>query len=169
MRMRACLSIAAAIVLAVCAQAPRPLSDEVIDALARDVSAELRCPVCQGLSIQDSPVELAQQMRGVVREQLAEGRSPEEVKAYFVERYGEWVLMRPPARGFNLAVYVLPGLALVGGVLLVVVLTRRWAGRGPGESTASGPPDDEPELAPWEPRPAAPSSRRQRRDTAHER
>jgi cytochrome c-type biogenesis protein CcmH len=79
-----------------------------LDRQVKEVSSQLRCVVCQGLSIQDSPSTLAQEMRSLVREQLEAGQSPEQVKAYFVERYGEWVLLRPKASGVNLLVYLLP-------------------------------------------------------------
>jgi len=91
------------------------------------VAAELRCPVCQGLSIQDSPSELALQMRGVVRDQLAAGRTPDEVKRYFVEKYGEWILLEPQAQGFNILVYVLPIAAVLGGIAFVAMAVRRWS------------------------------------------
>jgi cytochrome c-type biogenesis protein CcmH len=94
----------------------------------RAVASELRCPVCQGESIQDSPAALAQEMKAIVREQLAAGRTPEEVKAYFVEKYGEWILLRPRARGWNMIVYVLPLLALFVGALVIARATRRWSG-----------------------------------------
>ncbi|MGH7256720.1 MAG: cytochrome c-type biogenesis protein, partial [Nitrospirales bacterium] len=58
---------------------------------ARIIASDLRCPVCQNLSVADSPSELARQMRDLIREQLREGKSPEEIKAYFVSKYGEWV------------------------------------------------------------------------------
>ena len=104
--------------------------DPALEARVRAVASELRCPVCQGLSIQDSPSELAQEMKAVVREQLAQGRTPEQVKRYFIDRYGEWILLQPRARGFNLAIYVLPLLALAGGLALLALLVRRWtAGR----------------------------------------
>jgi cytochrome c-type biogenesis protein CcmH len=91
------------------------------------VAAELRCPVCQGLSIQDSPSELALQMRSVVRDQLAAGRTPDEVKRYFVEKYGEWILLEPQAQGFNILVYVLPIAAVLGGIAIVATAVRRWS------------------------------------------
>lgn len=101
-------------------------SDSALDASTRELAGQLRCPVCQGLSIQDSPSELAQQMRDLVRQQLQDGQSPDQVKQYFVARYGQWILMAPPASGFNWLVYALPAIALIGGVVLVIVLVRRW-------------------------------------------
>lgn len=93
----------------------------------RELASELRCPVCQGESIQDSPAALAQEMKAIVREQLAAGRTPDEVKAYFVEKYGEWILLRPKAQGWNVMVYLLPLVALLGGAVVVARATRRWS------------------------------------------
>lgn len=98
--------------------------------LERDVralSSQLRCVVCQGLSLQDSPSELAQEMRGIVREQLETGKSQEEVKDYFVSKYGEWVLMQPKREGFNLTVYILPVVMLFGGAGFVFFKARQWS------------------------------------------
>ena len=92
----------------------------------RRIAAELRCPVCQNLSTADSPSELAQQMRGVIRGQLKEGKSPEQIKAYFVSKYGEWILLAPTPKGFSLLLWVLPFVAVVGGIVLVIFVARHW-------------------------------------------
>ena len=105
-------------------------SDSVLEARVRQVASELRCPVCQGESIQDSPAALSQEMKAIVREQLAAGRTPDEVKAYFVDKYGEWILLRPKARGWNVMVYLLPLLALLGGAAVIARATRRWSATG---------------------------------------
>lgn len=116
-----------------------PASDSTLDAAVRAVASELRCPVCQGESIQDSPSGLAQEMRAVVREQLAAGRTPDEVKRYFADKYGEWILLRPRARGWNVLVYVLPLVALLLGAGIVMRATRRWATpRSDGSVNAPG-------------------------------
>jgi len=99
---------------------------------ARRIAAELRCPVCQNLSVADSPSEMAQQMRALIREQLKEGKSPQEIKAYFTSKYGEWILLSPTSAGFNLLVWILPFIALTGGILLVVLVARRWVQRKSG-------------------------------------
>ena len=101
-------------------------ADSVLEARTSAVASKLRCPVCQGLSIQESPSELSQQMRAVVRDQLAAGRSPAEVEAYFVSKYGEWILLTPAPKGINLLVYALPVLLVLGGLLGVVLAVRRW-------------------------------------------
>lgn len=106
-------------------------TDSVLEARVRAVAAELRCPVCQGESILDSPAELAQQMKAVVRDQLREGRTPDEIKAYFVGRYGEWILLRPAMKGLNIALYVFPVLLVIGGLALVAMLVRRWTSPPP--------------------------------------
>ncbi|HEX7090203.1 MAG TPA: cytochrome c-type biogenesis protein [Longimicrobiales bacterium] len=117
------------------AQAPGAAADSALEAATRELASQIRCVVCQGLSIQDSPADLAKEMKQIIREQLAAGRTPEEVKAYFVARYGEWILLDPPARGLNLAVYVLPVLSLLGGAVVIVVLVRRWT-RTPEDASA---------------------------------
>lgn len=94
------------------------------------VTVQLRCVVCQNLSVADSPSDMARQMRDLVRERLAAGDTPEQVKAYFVERYGEWVLLSPPTRGFALLAWALPLGMLGGGILLALVVLRRWTVRG---------------------------------------
>lgn len=96
----------------------------------RDLAAELRCPVCQGLSLQDSPSELSQEMKDVIRTQLAQGRTKDEVRAYFVSKYGEWILMEPRPEGFNLAVYILPVGGLLAGAAFVFLTARKWVRQG---------------------------------------
>lgn len=124
------------------------LPDSVVEARTRAIASQLRCVVCQGLSVEDSPSELAQEMKNLVREQVRAGKSADEIKAYFVGRYGEFVLLRPEPRGFNLLVYVLPFLALLAGGIILVRAVRGWT-RAPavGEPAAS----DETEHRPHEP------------------
>ena len=111
--------------------AGRPIDEATVQAIA----AQLRCVVCQNLSVADSPSETAQQMRGIIRERLAGGDTPEQVMAYFVDRYGIWILLAPPREGFTLLVWVLPAVALLAGLAGVALLLRRWS-RRPGEAAA---------------------------------
>jgi cytochrome c-type biogenesis protein CcmH len=113
------------------ASAQRPRTDAELDSLTRSVASQLRCPVCQGESILDSPASLAQEMRTLVRTQLAQGKSPDEVRAYFVSKYGEWILLAPPASGFTLLVYALPLAALLVGAAVVFFAVRRWTAPPP--------------------------------------
>ena len=81
------------------------------------IGKQLRCPVCQGMPIAESPAEMAQTMMARVRELHAEGKTQDEIIAYFVERYGEWVLLKPKTQGINWLVWLLPPFALLFGVL----------------------------------------------------
>lgn len=108
------------------ARGQTPLDSAALEARVREISATLRCPVCLNLSIADSPSELARDMRDVVREHLKRGESEEQIKAFFEARYGEWVDMKPKAHGFNLLVWLLPGVVVLAGGGLIVLLVRRW-------------------------------------------
>ena len=71
-------------------------------------------------------------MRAIIRERLAAGESPDAVQAYFVQRYGEWILLSPPRRGFNLLVWLLPLVAVAAGLAIVAILIARWTRRPRG-------------------------------------
>lgn len=124
----------AAIAAAVPALAQHPARHEGDEAVY-EVAARLRCVVCQNLSVADSPSEMAGQMRDVIRERLAAGETPEQVVAYFVDKYGEWILLEPRRRGFTLLVWVLPPVAVAVGLAIVAVLLRRWT-RAPARRAA---------------------------------
>jgi cytochrome c-type biogenesis protein CcmH len=114
-----------------------PVAEDQVNTLA----SQLRCVVCQNLSVADSPSEMARQMRELIRERLAAGDTPEQVKAYFVQRYGEWVLLSPPAHGLNLVLWIAPFGAVVVGLGVVAALVRR-SRAAPGRGTlADSPPD----------------------------
>jgi cytochrome c-type biogenesis protein CcmH len=115
-----------------------PLEDPALEARASAIAAQLRCGVCQGLSIQDSPSPLAQDMKDLIRTQVAAGSTDEEIREYFISKYGEYVLLEPNPRGFNLVVYVLPFLGLLLGIGLVALMVRRWT--VPGEEPAAEAP-----------------------------
>ncbi len=94
------------------------------------LAAELRCPVCQNLSVADSPSEMATQMRELIHEKLKNGESPEQIRTYFVSRYGEWVLLAPTRQGFNWVAWLLPFVAILGGGGIIVLTIRRSIRRG---------------------------------------
>ena len=100
-----------------------------IDEQTQSIAKELRCVVCQNLSVADSPSEMAQQMRGVVREQLQAGKTPQEIKDFFVSKYGDWVLLAPKTQGFSLLIWLLPFVVLVLGIALALWLVRRWSAK----------------------------------------
>lgn len=118
------------------AGAAAPVSEDAV----HDVAAQLRCVVCQSLSVADSPSETAHQMKAIIRERLGAGESPEQVKAYFVEKYGTWILLSPPRQGFTLLVWVVPFAGLGLGLVLVLVLVRRWS-RHPAPAPEAPRPD----------------------------
>ncbi|MGZ3464933.1 MAG: cytochrome c-type biogenesis protein, partial [Gemmatimonadaceae bacterium] len=84
------------------------VADSALEAQTTAVASTLRCPVCQGESIQDSPSDLAGQMRAVVRDRLRAGESPDQVRAYFASKYGEWILLEPTMKGLNILLYAIP-------------------------------------------------------------
>ena len=108
---------------------------------AQSIDKSLICPVCPGETIDQSQVQLAQQMRVLVREQLAEGWSRQRILDYFVDSYGEDVLAEPPKSGFNLIAWFVPIVAIAAALLLlavVIVAMRRSASAlpapaGPGD------------------------------------
>jgi len=119
--------VAGAIALAAPAEGAegRPVSEAEVTTVA----AQLRCVVCQSLSVADSPSEMAAQMRALVRERLAMGESPDQVVAYFADKYGDWILLAPPRRGFTLLVWLVPPLAVLLGLAIAVQRVRGWARR----------------------------------------
>jgi cytochrome c-type biogenesis protein CcmH len=104
------------------AGAAPPPSDE---AVAR-IASQLRCVVCQNLSVADSPSEMARQMREVIRERLARGESDEQILRYFEQRYGPWVRLSPT----SWLVWVLPFAGLFAGLGVVLLIALRWSRRG---------------------------------------
>ncbi len=70
---------------------------------------------------------MAQQMRAVVREQLQAGKTPEQIKEFFVSKYGEWVLLKPKTTGFSALLWILPYVALILGVIAALWFVRRWS------------------------------------------
>ncbi len=110
--------------------------DPQLEAQVRKVAANLRCPTCRALSVLDSPSEMALEMRDLIREQLRAGKTPEEVTAYFVDRYGEWILLKPTAEGFNWTVWLLPVLMIAGGLVFVFLTARRWVAQGQARAQA---------------------------------
>lgn len=91
--------------------------EKTLDDEVNEISNSLLCPVCQGQSVAESNSNLANDMRQVIRKKLQEGQSREEIMAYFIDTYGETILGAPPAKGVNWFLWILPGLAIVFGLL----------------------------------------------------
>jgi len=133
-----------AYVLARGPSAPASMQDRI-----RAVASTLRCPACQDLSVADSPSRLAQELRAEIGQQLRAGRTPDQVRRFYVDRYGEWVLLSPPRAGINLVAWLAPGLLLLGGLVVAGVAIRRWtidrSGALPSAASRASP---QAELAP---------------------
>jgi cytochrome c-type biogenesis protein CcmH len=139
--MRAILTALLFLVISLtCAQAVEPdeiLADPALESRARELSAGFRCLVCQNQSIDDSDAPLARDLRLLIRERLKSGDSDDEVKAFVVSRYGDFVLLKPPFDSRTLLLWITPFLLLLAGALF---LARR---RAPASS--GGPPLSEDE------------------------
>jgi cytochrome c-type biogenesis protein CcmH len=98
---------------------------DAVDSRVFAIGAKLRCPVCQSETILDSHSSSAKEMLRIVREQIEAGRGEAEIVGYFHDRYGDYVLMQPPARGANHVLWVLPLLILLAGGGWLA----RWLGR----------------------------------------
>ncbi|MFT3842787.1 MAG: cytochrome c-type biogenesis protein CcmH [Myxococcaceae bacterium] len=99
---------------------------------------QIRCTVCQGVSIADSPASTARAMLDKVREMVAAGMTDAQIFQYFEDRYGEFALEKPKTEGTTLGLWVLPVLLLLGGLLLVWMQVKK-----PAPAAASAPPEAE--------------------------
>jgi cytochrome c-type biogenesis protein CcmH len=107
---------------------------------ARAIARELQCPVCQGLSVADSPSELAKQMRQTIRAKLEAGETRDAITRYFAERYGEGILLAPPREGFTGLVWVVPYVGVIAAVAFLVVKVRRASVEAAPEDRPISPP-----------------------------
>jgi cytochrome c-type biogenesis protein CcmH len=125
------LAVLVLLLLAAPAHAVLPheqLADPTLEARAREISRELRCQVCQNQSIDDSNAPLAADLRRLVRERLTAGDSDAQVFTYLTQRYGDYVLLKPPVRSDTLLLWFGPALALlIAGAAIVVAMRRRRA------------------------------------------
>ncbi|WP_128516759.1 cytochrome c-type biogenesis protein [Tabrizicola thermarum] len=101
------------------------LADPGLEARARAISRDIRCPVCQGETIDDSNAPIARDLRIIIRERLVAGDSDQAVIDYVVARYGEGVLFNPPAEGANLILWLAGPVLLVAGIGVAMAAARR--------------------------------------------
>jgi cytochrome c-type biogenesis protein CcmH len=115
------LALLAVLALAgrVSAQQQTPLPGVVTDDQVNAVAEELYCPVCENISLDVCSTQACIQWRDLIRKQLSEGMTKQQIKDYFAKQYGDRVLGAPPPVGLNLLAYILPPAFLLGGVLLV--------------------------------------------------
>lgn len=97
----------------------KPLQGQALVQQTNEIAARLRCPVCQGLSVADSPSEMAVNMKTEVRDMLARGYTREQIESHFVHSYGEFVLLEPRFAGVTSLVWILPVVALLAGAFVV--------------------------------------------------
>ena len=109
------------------AEAPDAAADPALEARLLEITGELRCLVCQNQTIADSHADLAVDLRNQVREMLRRGDSREQIIAYMTARYGDFVLYRPPLKQTTWLLWFGPGLLLIGGLAILVVVLRRRA------------------------------------------
>jgi cytochrome c-type biogenesis protein CcmH len=105
--------------------------DPVVEARLKALAEELRCLVCQNQTIADSSAPLALDLRNQIRTQIAQGRSDDQIRAYMVERYGDFVLYKPPFKATTALLWLAPAIFIVGGVLVFAMVVRRRRAAAP--------------------------------------
>jgi cytochrome c-type biogenesis protein CcmH len=142
------VALAAAVVVAASAlalvavhasDAPRSLSER-----ARTVASTIKCPVCQDLSVADSPSGVARQMRVIIEQDLRRGMTPDAIRQRFVASYGQWILLSPPRNGLSLVAWLGPALAILLGLGVAGSALRRWTS---GDHDAAAAGSAEPDLS----------------------
>jgi cytochrome c-type biogenesis protein CcmH len=111
---------------------PTPSDDEV-NAIAR----QLYCPVCENIPLDVCPTQACAQWREQIRDELAQGWTEDQIKAYFAQQYGARVLATPPAQGLNWLVYIIPPVAFLAGIFILYKAFRSWM--KPQEKSAEAP------------------------------
>jgi len=124
----------------------RPVAGAVLDQRTNETAALLRCPVCQGMSIADSPSEMAVNMKHQVRELIARGYTQEQILRYFERSYGQFVLLKPKFQGVNTLVWILPLIALAVGAFAIFSMMGK-GGSQPVDEPPATTADEDPYLA----------------------
>ncbi len=134
-------------------------ADEALERKAQAIDKMIMCPVCPAETIDQAQVEISFQMRAVIREMLAEGRTRDEVLDYFVDRYGADILAAPPKSGTNLVAWILPIVGVLAGLVGVFLVIRSMTGSQrtaavPATTTTNTnrqtvPPQEDPDMAPY--------------------
>ncbi len=154
--MRLVLAVLAAFLpgLALAVQPDEILKDPALESRARAISSELRCLVCQNQSIDDSDAGLARDLRLLVRERLQAGDNDVQVQDFLVQRYGDFILLKPPFKTGTLLLWLAPLGVLLGGAAALFVIARR---RRSTESVAALSDAEQAQLQALLDRPADPS------------
>jgi len=131
-RERAVILVALIAILGATGWSARPHEATAAERVDR-ITSELRCVTCQGLSVKDSPATSARQMRDLVVQRVAEGRTDDEIRDEFRASYGDWVLLSPPASSWTGLIWLAPIVALAAGLMVALGRMR------PGTSSAAAP------------------------------
>ena len=115
----------------------------LMDQQAKEIAKSLRCAVCQSESVWESNAELARQMRAVIQERLAQGQTPDEIRRYFLSRYGDYILLKPQKSGWNWILWAGPFVLLLGGGILLYRTVSRWVKQTASTEPTAVPPIDE--------------------------
>ena len=118
----------------------QPITGQQLTERTAEVAGLVRCPVCQGMSVADSPSEMAVNMKGQVRELLARGYTEEQILDYFEQSYGQFVLLRPKFEGTTTLVWLLPAVALLIGAAVLVFFKIKNLQKAPARAAAVRPP-----------------------------
>lgn len=138
-------ALLAVVALLVCSPLSPVRADEVLDARLKHLETELRCLVCQNQTLAESNAPLADDLRKEVRELAVAGKSDDEIRAYLVARYGDFVLYKPPVKPATYALWFGPFLLLAAGVVVWFALLRKRSQAGfrdaatPNDETAVPP------------------------------
>ena len=116
-----------------------PVRRDVTADDVNNIAKQMYCPVCENEPLDACRTAACQQWRAQIGQMLAEGQTEQQIKDYFVARYGARVLAQPPAEGTSLLLYILPILGVIVGVVIIVWLLRRFRARGAAESAAATP------------------------------
>jgi cytochrome c-type biogenesis protein CcmH len=135
-RSRIVLLVAVIAVVAAVGWSARPHAETQAERVDR-ITSELRCVVCQGLSVRDSPAESARQMRDIVIQRVADGRSDDQIRDEFRANYGDWVVLAPPLLSWGGLVWLVPLVALVAGLMVA----WRWLRAPPAALPDASPAD----------------------------
>lgn len=117
-------------------QPPQGPTDDQVNAIAK----QLYCPVCENIPLDVCPTQACAQWRDLIREKLSAGWTEDQIKDYFVAQYGDRVLATPPASGLNWLVYIIPPVAIIGGIYILYSALRSWQ-RPPLEDDDAGQPE----------------------------
>lgn len=121
------------------AQAPTPSDDQV-----NNIARQLYCPVCENIPLDVCPTQACAQWRELIRQLLAQGKSSDYIKTYFVQQYGDRVLATPPAHGLNWLAYLIPPIAILLGGFVLFRAFLAWKQPQPQGSLPAVPGEDQP-------------------------